>query len=144
MIFTAVADVFKLDLLQQLSQDQFRMALYTDRANLGPDTIAYTPTGEVIGPGYTAGGIVMQGFKTLMDALIIPDQPPRMIAIVDWDDPMWPYATITARGALIYNYSKGNKAVGVIDLGQNYTSTNGSFMVTLPEPTAKTALIRIG
>jgi hypothetical protein len=144
MIVTSVAYGFKLDLLQQLAQDQFRIALYTERANLGPETEFYTPEGEVIGPGYSAGGLVLTGFRALLDSFVGPDQVRRVVALVDWEDPVWPYATITARGALIYNFSRGNRTVGAIDLDKNYTSTNGAFSVSLPEPTATTALIRIG
>ena len=65
-------------------------------------------------------------------------------ALVDWStDPSWTSATITARGALIYNSSKSNKSVAVIDFGTDKTSTAGTFTVVLPAATASNALIRI-
>jgi len=134
MIRQAVADAFKLDLLRRLVSDVFRMALYTDGANIDQSTTHYTTDGEVYGPGYMAGGIVLQGLTIVLDG---------SVALMDWADPVWPNASITARGALIYNFTQANRAVGIIDLGKNYTSTNGAFLVVLPEPTAKTSLIRI-
>jgi hypothetical protein len=135
MIIQALTNAFKLDLLQRLMSDVFRMALYADRAILDVNTLSYTPDGEVNGPGYAAGGLVLSGMSVVLEGTV---------ALIDWADPVWPNATITARGALIYNFTQANRAVAVIDLGKNYASTNGSFMVMLPEPTAKNALIRIG
>jgi hypothetical protein len=143
MIFTAVTDAFKLGLLRDMSQDVFRMALYTDKANLGPETPTYTPNGEVIGPGYQAGGIVLAGYRVTLETFVEKDVQ-RVVAIADWDDPVWPNATITARAVMIYNFTRGNRTVAVLDLGQNYTSTNGAFTVTLPEPTGQTALFQVG
>jgi hypothetical protein len=135
MIVQSFANAFKLDLFNRLATDIFRMALYVEQAVLDATTPAYTTNGEVNGPGYTPGGIVLMDLAILLDG---------NVALLDWADPVWPNTTITARGALIYNYTRGNLAVGIIDLGKNYTSTNGSFTIVLPEPTAKTSLIRIG
>jgi hypothetical protein len=48
---------------------------------------------------------------------------------------------ITARCALIYNSSQGNKSVAVLDFGSDKTST-GTFTITMPANTATAALIR--
>lgn len=121
---------FKLALLQQMILDVFRIALYTVDAGLSPDTPAYTTQGEVIGaPGYTAGGQVLQG----ADVALI-----GTTAALTWTDPVWPNSTITARSALIYDASRNNMAVVVLDMGpsptgnqQGYSSTNGNFLVKL-------------
>lgn len=135
MIVQAIPYSFRIGLLLQLARDIFRIALYTDAAELNATTTAYTPDHEVIGPGYDAGGQALQNLVVLNDG---------RWAFLDWSDPVWPMASITARGALIYNYSRNNEAVAVLDLGKNHTSTNGAFVVHLPEPTAQTALVRLG
>jgi len=137
MIIQGVADSFRLEILLGIHapSDVYRMALYSSKAELSPATTVYTTDGEVIGSqGYDAGGQALSGYQAQLS---------NRVAYLDWADPLWPMATITARGALIYNASKQNRAVAVLDLGQDYTSTNGNFLVTLPEPTSLTALIRI-
>jgi hypothetical protein len=49
-------------------------------------------------------------------------------------------ASVTARCALIYNSSQGNKSIAVLDFGSDKTSTN--FTITMPANTATAALIR--
>ena len=141
MIVSGLAHSFKLDVIERMAQDVFRMALYLADASLNNLIPLYTTVGEVQAPGYTAGGIVLTGYKAVMDG---------PMAMISWADPVWSKSSITARGALIYNYSRGNRAVAVVDLGpspsgdsRGYTSSNGDFVVTLPELTTKTALIRI-
>ena len=46
--------------------------------------------------------------------------------------------------SLIYNSSKTNKAVYVLDFGSDISSTNGAFTVTFPTPGATNGLIRLG
>jgi hypothetical protein len=62
---------------------------------------------------------------------------------VDFSDTTWTLATITARGALIYNSSKSDKAVAVLNFGSDKTSTSGSFTIQMPTNDATNALIRI-
>ena len=111
-----------------LSTDTYKIALYTSSATLDASTTAYTTTGEVVGTGYTAGGATLSGFNVTTSGTT---------AILDWTtDPSWANATITARGALIYNASKSNKALCVLDFTSDKTSTDGTFAVTLPTPDA--------
>ena len=114
--------------------DTFKIALYTSSASLDATTTAYSVTNEVSGTGYTAGG------NTLTSPVISLD---GTTAIVDFDNTTWTSATITARGALIYNSSKANRAIAVLDFGADKTSTDGDFTVTMPAAAAATALIRI-
>lgn len=115
--------------------DRYRIALYNADANLGPDTKVYTPINEVRGPGYEPGGQTLTGFRSGID---------NRVAWLDWKNgPSWYNATIVARAAMIYNYSKGNRSVAVLDFGSNKTSTNGTFEIVFPKPTANEALIRI-
>lgn len=129
---------YKAEVLQGIhdSADTYKMALYTSAATLGAGTTAYAATNEVTGAGYTAGGVTLSGFNVTTSGTT---------AILDFTtDPSWENATITARGALIYNSSKSNKAVYVLDFGSDITSTNGTFAVKLPAPDAANGLIRLG
>jgi hypothetical protein len=137
-ITAAICNSYKQEILQgvHLNADTYMIALFTSSATLSKATTAYSATGEVAnGNGYATGGLALSGFSTGLDV---------DTAYLDWTtDPSWPAATITARGALIYNASKGNKAVAVLDFGADKTSTSGTFLVTLPAPAAATALLRI-
>ena len=137
-ILQAIATSFKAEILQGIhdSADTYKIALYTSAATLGASTTAYTATNEISGKGYTAGGQVLSGFSVTTSGTT---------AILDFTtDPSWANATITARGALIYNSSKTNKAVYVLDFGSDISSTNGAFTVTFPTPDATNGLIRLG
>ena len=137
-ITQAIPTSFKAEILQGIhdSADTYKIALYTSAATLGATTTAYSATNEVVGTGYTIGGTTLSGFNVTTSGTT---------AILDFaTDPSWANASITARGALIYNSSKSNKAVYVLDFGSDITSTNGTFAVTLPAPDATNGLIRIG
>ena len=98
-----------------LDTDVLKIALYTSAAILGPDTTEYTTVGETSGTGYTAGGI------TLTNVTVSSG---NNIAYVDFDNPTWAGASFTARGALIYNSSKSNKSMFVLDFGTNQTAVS--------------------
>ena len=121
--------------IHDLDTDAIYIALYTSAASLGAATTAYTTSGEVAtAGGYTAGGIQLTSPVISLDGTT---------GICDFADATWPAATITARGALIYNSSKSNKAIAVLDFGADKISTAGAFTVILPAAAAATALIRI-
>lgn len=135
MIRSALCNSFKLESLQGIHDagDVYKIALYTSAAELGKDTKSYTAINESAGQGYDAGGMDLSGYR----AGLIGDT-----AYISWDqDPLWPVCSITARGCLIYNASKGNKAVAVFDFGNDYTAISGSFVAVLP-PLGK-ALVRV-
>lgn len=134
-ITSAICSSYKQEILEGVhaSGDTYKIALYTSSANLSAATTAYSSTNEVTGTGYSAGGVVLSGFSTGLSSTT---------AYLTFSDPSWANATITARGCLIYNSSKSNKAVAVFDFGQNVTSTSGTFTVDLPAAGAS-ALIRI-
>jgi hypothetical protein len=127
---------FKQDILlgvHDLDTDTIKMALFLATADLGAATTVYTTTGETSGTGYTAGGNVLTGVTVLTSGTT---------AYVDFADPSWNPAAFTARGALIYNASKSNKAIAVLDFGSDKTATT-TFTVQMPANTATSALIRI-
>jgi len=129
---------FKQEMLQagqNLATDTLKMALYTAFSDIGPLTTVYTATNEVTGTGYVAGGVAVTG------ATISTDVNTGTV-YVDFADVSWPGANFTARGALIYNVTRSNKSVAVLDFGSDKTFTSTSNTVTMPENTATTALIR--
>lgn len=132
---------FKVELLKGVHNfsasggDVFKIALYTSSATLDATTTAYSATNEVSGTGYTAGGNTLTNIEPTSSGTT---------AYLDFADTTWSTATITARGALIYNSSAaGNPAVAVLDFGADKTSTAGDFTVVFPTADASNAIVRI-
>jgi hypothetical protein len=126
---------FKAQLYQgihDLTTDVIKIALYTANANLNADTTVYSSTNEVAATGtYVAGGATMTGITVSTSGYT---------AYVGFDNVSWT-GVITARCALIYNSTQGNKSVAVLDFGSDKTSTT-TFLITMPANTSTTALIR--
>jgi hypothetical protein len=125
---------FKKELYQgvhDLSTDTIYIALYTASADLNAATTAYSSTNEVVATGYTAGGQIMTGVAINTDGYT---------AYVNWSNVSWTSA-LTARCALMYNVTQGNKSIAVLDFGSDKTSTT-TFTITMPSNTSTTALIR--
>jgi hypothetical protein len=118
--------------VHDFTTDTMKLALYLSTANLDADTTVYTATGESTGTGYAAGGIVLTNATVLTYGTTV---------YIDFDDAAWA-GVLTARGGLIYNYSKANKSVAVINFGADKTSVN-TFTVQMPANTYTSALIRI-
>ena len=113
-----------------------KIALYTSSASLGATTATYSNSNEVSGTGYTAGGATLSSQAVAYDSS-------NQVAYFDAADPAWTTASITARGALIYNNTKSNASIAVLDFGSDYTSTAGTFTIQLPSAAYNTAIIRI-
>ena len=144
-ITSAVCTSFKKELLERkhdfnaTSAHTFKLALYTSAATLGASTTNYTTTNEVVGTGYTAGGITLTNIDPTSSGTT---------AFVDFNDATFSSATITAAGALIYNTTTDGgtgttNAVAVISFGGDKTSTNGDFVVQFPTADATNAIVRI-
>lgn len=134
---------FKAELLQgvhnfSVSGDTVKIALYVSSATLNALTPAYTPIGEVVGVGYTAGGVVIPnlGVGTSIE-------PNSFVAFLSWGQGMWLSSTFTTRGALIYNASKANRAIAVLDFGEDKTVSSGDFIVQFPPMNGMSAIIRL-
>jgi hypothetical protein len=113
----------------------YKIALYTSSASLDAATTAYTTSNEVSGTGYTAGG----------NTLSISTAPTTSgtTAFLSFGTTTWSTATITARGALIYQVGGSTPSVAVLDFGGDKTSTAGDFQITFPTADATNAIIRI-
>lgn len=108
--------------------DTYMLALYTAEAQLNGATRVYSPAGESAGKGYTAGG------RALPTMVVGLEREDVVVAFPSETPLTWPEATITARGGLIYNASKGNRAVAVLDFSEDVRSTNGPYIVDVPNP----------
>ena len=139
-ITQAVANSFKTQVLTATHNftattgNTFKIALYTNSVTLDKATTAYATTNEVSGTGYTAGGNTL----TSVTPALSTDT-----ACCDFADSSWTTATITARGALIYNSSASDKAVVVLDFGGDKTSTAGTFTIQFPAADASNAILRL-
>jgi hypothetical protein len=137
----AMCTSFKVELLKGVHNfstggNAFKLALYTATATLDASTTAYSVTNEVANSGsYSAGGGTLTKVTPTASGTT---------ALTDFGDLSFTTATITARGALIYNdTAAGDPAVAVLDFGSNKTSTSGTFTIQFPTPTATGAIIRI-
>lgn len=147
MAFTGnyMATSFKQQLLEGVHDfrasggDTFKLALYTNSATFDASTTAYTATNEVSNSGsYTAGG-----------GTLVNQNPTATgtTAFTDFVDLSFTTATITARGALIYNstpaHTYTNPVCLVLDFGADKTSTSGTFTIQFPTADASNAILRI-
>ena len=124
---------FKSQLYQAVHNmltDTLKIALYTAAADLNEATTIYSATNEVTGTGYVAGGVALTGV-TLNTS--------DYTAYINFSNVVF-NASVTARCALIYNVTQGNKSVAVLDFGSDKTSSN--FTITMPANTSTAALIR--
>lgn len=148
-ITQAMCTSFKTELLTgthnftNSSGNTFKLALYaissggksSTTATLGATTTAFVTTGEIASSGtYATGGGSLTNVTPTSSGTT---------AFTDFADLSFTTATITARGALIYNSSQSNKAVAALDFGSNKSSTSGTFTIQFPTANATSAIIRI-
>ena len=146
-ITQAMCTSFKVELLNGIhafgttvvragtTADTMNIALYTSSASLDATTTAYSATNEVSGTGYTAKGNSLTAVAPTSSGTT---------AFTDFNDTTWSTATITARGALIFNDTQsGDPAVAVLDFGADKTSTAGDFTIVFPTADSSNAIIRI-
>lgn len=156
-ITQAMCTSFKAELMLAVhdfrltSGDTFKLALYTSAASIDANTTAYTSSSEVSSSGtnYTAGG----GTLVNLGVTASNTSASAGTGFTDFTDLTFANATITARGALIYNTTPSangtanttltNAAVAVLDFGSDKTSTDGDFTIIFPTATNTTAIIRI-
>jgi len=142
-ITQAVATSFKKQLLEgahdfRSGGDTIKIALYTSSASLDASTTAYTTSNETSGTGYSAGG---------QELTKVAPTSSGTTAFIDFADETFSTATITARGALIYNttpaHTYTNPAIVVLDFGGDKTSTAGDFTIIFPTADASSAILRL-
>tara|TARA_A100001391_G_C5078802_1_gene279666 strand:- start:3860 stop:4297 length:438 start_codon:yes stop_codon:yes gene_type:complete len=138
----AICNSFKKELLEATHNfsnpggNSFKLAMYTNSAALGKSTTSFTTGGQVSSPsgGYSSGGKALVNTGTSIAT---------NTAITDFADLSFVGVTLTARGALIYNDTNGDKAVAVLDFGGDKTATAGTFTIQFPAFTTSAAILRI-
>tara|TARA_Y100001951_G_C11054913_1_gene137684 strand:+ start:82 stop:510 length:429 start_codon:yes stop_codon:yes gene_type:complete len=139
-ITQAMCTSFKKEILEGVHNfllsggDTFKIALFTSSATLDATTTAYSATNEVSGAGYSAGGNTLTRIDPATSGTT---------AFTDFANTTWSSATITARGAVIYNSTDSDKAVAVLDFGSDKSSSTGDFTIQFPTADASSAIIRI-
>ena len=137
-ITQAMCTSFKAEILDEqhdLAADTLKISLHTSSATLSAATTAYASSGlnEVSGTGYSAGGATLSSTTVSTSGTT---------AYFECADPSWTSASFTARGALIYNDTNGDKAIAVLDFGGDFTVTSGTFTIVMPAA-GTAAIIRI-
>ena len=142
-VTTAVCNSFKTEVLEAehdfgVSTQVYKIALYLTGATRNKSTTSYGTTSESSGTNYDAGGKKLAVASQLVTL-------ETDTACVDFGNVSWETATITAKGAVIYNFSSSTKkkAVCVLNFGGNKTSTAGTFTVQFPAVTDTQAILRI-
>lgn len=136
MITQTQTTSFKAELyegIHDLLDDTIKIALYEATADLTAATTVYTTDQEITGTGYTAGG------NTLTGATV---QSSGNTAYVSFSNSTWSSASFTCRGALIYNASKANRSIAVLNFGSDKTVANQTFEIEFPANDATSAIIR--
>jgi hypothetical protein len=138
-ITQAVCNSFKKELLDGVHDfdsggDSFKLALYTSQATINAATTSFTTGNQVSSSGYTSGGKALTAQQTSVAS---------GVAIVDFANLSFTGVTLTARGALIYNDTDGDKAVCALDFGGDKTATAGTFTIQFPAFTTSAAILRI-
>lgn len=137
MIVQTQTTSFKKELyegIHNLLTDTIKIALYTALADLDATTTVYVATNEITGTGYVAGG------NTLTGATV---QTSGSTVYVSFNNTSWSSASFTCRGALLYNASKANRSVAVLNFGNDKIVTQGTFTVEFPANAANSAIIRM-
>lgn len=132
---------YKLELPQAIHNftagtgDTFKMALYNSLATLNQSTTVYSTTNELVGTGYTAGGVVLTAVTPTLY---------NNTAVWTFANAVWAGATFTnVAGALIYNSSKANRAICALSFGQSFSCVSQTFTVVMPATTDSSAVLRI-
>ena len=113
----------------------FNIAMYDNSASFTAATTAYTASNEVTGTAYVAKG------NTLVNVTPTSTSTP---AFTDCGDSTWSSATITARGAMIFNdTASGDPSVVILDFGSDKSSSSGDFTIVFPTGDSTSAIIRI-
>lgn len=140
-ITQAICNSFKVELLTAIHNftastgDTFKIALFTSAATLGENTTAYTTAGEITGTNYTAGGVNLTSITPTLSG---------SVGVVDFTDAVFSNVTVSGvRGALIYNSSKANRAVAVLDFGSDRAAAGSNFTVIMPAADATNSIIRV-
>ena len=115
--------------------DTYKLALYTANPYTTASTAYSSGAANQVGTsgtGYSTGGNTLGSQSVTISSAV---------SYVDFADSTWSSATFTAAFGAIYNSSDSDKLVVVLDFGGSKTCTNGTFKVTMPDPSTPTDAI---
>ena len=115
--------------------DTYKLALYTANPYTTASTAYSSGAANQVGTsgtGYSTGGNTL-GSQSVTTS--------SAVAYVDFADSTWSSSTFTAAFGAIYNSSDSDKLVVVLDFGGSKTCTNGTFKITMPDPSTPTDAI---
>jgi len=130
----AIYNSFKRDIMNgsiDLDTDTIKLMLVTSAytPNIDTHTKRSDITNEVVGTGYTAGGVTLAN-----KSVSVNNTTDRGVFTADAIS--IPTATITARGCVLYKSrggaSSADELIAYGDFGADITSTNGTFAITAP------------
>lgn len=136
-VIQGMTDAFRLSLLTTyFGANTINIALYGPTASISNTTSAYTPTGEIVSTGYTAGGKALTG-QAIVGA--------TGLAWVQWSNPTWTLATSTAvQGCMIYNVSQANQSILILNFGApQFPLASGVFTIVFPPNPSLNAVLRL-
>ena len=113
----------------------FKLALYTANPYTTASTAYSSGSANQVsasGTNYSTGGNTLTSQSVTISSAT---------SYVDFADSTWSSATFTAAFGVIYNSSASDKLVVVLDFGGDKTCTNGTFKVTMPDPSTPTDAI---
>ena len=134
-IETALCESYKRELLMGVHaiDDDYRMALFVSGARLSAATTAYSNDMEAEGEGYALGGISIPNMRV---------ESSGSESYIDFDPVVYERLTVAVDGCLIYNASKGNRAVAVFNFGETLLARNGKIEVESPS-TGMRGIVRL-
>ena len=115
--------------------DTYKLALYTANPYTTASTAYSSGSANQVGTsgtGYSTGGNTLTSQSVTISSAV---------SYVDFADSTWSSATFTAAFGVMDNSSDSDKLVVVLDFGGSKTCTNGTFKVTLPDPSTPTDAI---
>ena len=115
--------------------DTFKLALYTANPYTTASTAYSSGAANQVGTsgtGYSTGGNTLGSQSVTISSAV---------SYVDFADSTWSSATFTAAFGVMYNSSDSDKLVVVLDFGGSKTCTNGTFKITMPDPSTPTDAI---
>ena len=115
--------------------DTYKLALYSANPYTTASTAYSSGSANQVGTsgtGYSTGGNTLTSQSVTISSAV---------SYVDFADSTWSSATFTAAFGVMYNSSDSDKLVVVLDFGGSKTCTNGTFKVTMPDPSTPTDAI---
>jgi hypothetical protein len=108
--------------------DTIKLALYGPNAAISPELDAYTTAGEVVGGGYTAGGVTLATGLIIVGRLGSVRNGGSQFTfpyVQPVDDTTITVSNVGVRGCMLYNASQSNRNIFTLDFGTSVSPASG-------------------